>query len=256
MFVAFLWCGNLPAQRVIPVPQQVQQESGTFRITGDTKLYTNLKGAERGRLIAYLSSQPSFLNRKVYARNSAAGNAIFLQKLPVIAASSSEGYVLEVTAGGVTVSSATDTGLFYGLQTLLQLAEPAGENLWQVAAVKIEDAPRFDYRGLMIDVSRHFRTKEFLMKQMDALARYKINRLHLHLTDAAGWRIEIKNIPGLRSLPHGVRKRSGRSGGTPLMGASTVKGQTPPLMADIIRRMTYASWCAMPLTVISPLFPK
>lgn len=197
LFAFLLSCGNLSAQRVIPVPQQVEQGSGTFRITQDTKLYTNLKGAEKERLLAYLSSQPSLLNRKVYMKKSAVGNAIFLQKLSENTASSSEGYTLEVNSQGVTISSATDTGLFYGLQTLLQLAEPVGENLWQVTAVKIEDAPRFDYRGLMIDVSRHFRSKEFLMKQMDALARYKVNRLHLHLTDAAGWRIEIKKYPRL-----------------------------------------------------------
>lgn len=196
LFAAFFLCGSVSAQRVIPVPQQVEQPKGhgAFRITEDTKIYTNLKGAERERLLTYLSSQPSFLNREVVAKSVSKG--ISLQKLPK-ASSSSEGYSLIVNADGITVSSATDTGLFYGLQTLLQLAEPAGDNLWQVAAVRIEDAPRFDYRGLMIDVSRHFRTKEFLMKQIDALARYKLNRLHLHLTDAAGWRIEIKKYPRL-----------------------------------------------------------
>ena len=200
LLTALLFCGSLSAQRVIPVPRQVEQQNGMFCITKDTKFYTNLKGEERERLIAYLSSQPSFLNRKVYVANHAEGNTIFLQKRPVSGVSSEEGYVLDVNIGGITISSATDTGLFYGLQTLLQLAEPAGENLWQVAAVRIEDAPRFDYRGLMIDVSRHFRSKEFLMKQIDALAYYKINRLHLHLTDAAGWRIEIKKYPRLTEL--------------------------------------------------------
>lgn len=193
----FLSTGSLTAQRVIPVPQQVEQASGMFHITQDTKIYTNLKGVERDRLYAYLSSQSSFLNRKVYAKKPDSGNVIYLQKNPVAGVSSAEGYALEVKSNGITISSSTDAGLFYGLQTLLQLAEPAGAGVWQVAAVKIEDAPRFDYRGFMIDVSRHFRTKEFLMKQMDALARYKINRLHLHLTDAAGWRIEIKKYPRL-----------------------------------------------------------
>ena len=160
LLTALLFCGSLSAQRVIPVPRQVEQQNGMFCITKDTKFYTNLKGEERERLIAYLSSQPSFLNRKVYVANRAEGNTIFLQKRPVSGVSSEEGYVLDVNIGGITISSATDTGLFYGLQTLLQLAEPAGENLWQVAAVRIEDAPRFDYRGLMIDVSRHFRSKE------------------------------------------------------------------------------------------------
>ncbi|MDE5711178.1 MAG: beta-N-acetylhexosaminidase, partial [Bacteroides sp.] len=196
LFAASFSFGNVSAQRVIPVPQHVEQTkgNGAFRITEGTKIYTNLKGAERERLLAYLSSQPSFLNRKIVSKNVA--GAISLQKLPT-ASASAEGYTLVVNSDGITVSSATDTGLFYGLQTLLQLAEPVGDNLWQVDAVRIEDAPRFEYRGLMIDVSRHFRTKAFLMKQIDALARYKINRLHLHLTDAAGWRVEIKKYPRL-----------------------------------------------------------
>ncbi len=207
LLALFMSIGTLSAQRVIPVPQQVEQKSGHFLIKPDTKIYTNLKGTEKERLLTYLSSQPSFLNKQIHSLSSPLNkqvrssvsdieNAIILRKLPQ-SSSSTEGYTLEADKMGIIITSGTDTGLFYGLQTLLQLADPAGDNLWQVAAVKIEDAPRFDYRGLMIDVSRHFRTKEFLMKQMDALARYKINRLHLHLTDAAGWRIEIKKYPRL-----------------------------------------------------------
>ena len=81
------------------------------------------------------------------------------------------------------------------MQTLLQLAQPSGAGSYSIASVEIEDTPRFAYRGLMLDVSRHFSTKEFIKKQIDALAYYKINRLHLHLTDAAGWRLEIKKYP-------------------------------------------------------------
>lgn len=74
------------------------------------------------------------------------------------------------------------------------------EGAWSVQATAIQDSPRFEYRGLMLDVSRHFRSKEFVKKQIDALAYYKLNRLHLHLTDAAGWRIEIKKYPLLTEL--------------------------------------------------------
>ena len=80
------------------------------------------------------------------------------------------------------------------MQTLLQLLTPSGTG-YSVASVEIEDTPRFAYRGFMLDVSRHFFSKEFVKKQIDALAFYKINRLHLHLTDAAGWRIEIRKYP-------------------------------------------------------------
>ena len=108
---------------------------------------------------------------------------------------SPESYTLEVTPRKITVQATSGAGLFYGVQTLLQMAQPAMGDTWSVQATTIQDSPRFEYRGLMLDVSRHFRSKEFVKKQIDALAYYKLNRLHLHLTDAAGWRIEIKQYP-------------------------------------------------------------
>ena len=108
---------------------------------------------------------------------------------------SPESYTLSVTPQQILIRATSGAGLFYGLQTLLQLARPSGAGSYSIASVEIEDTPRFAYRGLMLDVSRHFSTKEFIKKQIDALAYYKINRLHLHLTDAAGWRLEIKKYP-------------------------------------------------------------
>lgn len=104
-------------------------------------------------------------------------------------------YTLSVTSQRIEIRATSGAGLFYGMQTLLQLMQPASTGSYSVPSVEIEDTPRFAYRGLMLDVSRHFSTKEFIKKQIDALAYYKINRLHLHLTDAAGWRLEIKKYP-------------------------------------------------------------
>ncbi|EJW92306.1 glycosyl hydrolase family 20, catalytic domain protein [gut metagenome] len=108
-----------------------------------------------------------------------------------------EAYVVEVTPGRAVVTAIAEPGLFYGMQSLKQLAEPSGNDLWKLPLGRVDDAPRFSYRGFMMDVSRHFRSKEFVKKQIDAMARYKLNRLHLHLTDAAGWRLEIKQYPRL-----------------------------------------------------------
>ena len=99
-----------------------------------------------------------------------------------------------VRHSGILIRATSGAGLFYGIQTLLQLSQPSGTG-YSIASVEVQDSPRFAYRGLMLDVSRHFFSKEFVKKQIDALAFYKINRLHLHLTDAAGWRIEIKKYP-------------------------------------------------------------
>ena len=106
---------------------------------------------------------------------------------------SEEGYRLVVSTKGITISSRAEAGLFYGLQTLLQLAK----NAETITAQDITDAPRFPYRGLMLDVSRNFRSVEFVMKQIDMLASLKLNRLHLHLVDGAGWRIQIDRYPEL-----------------------------------------------------------
>lgn len=109
---------------------------------------------------------------------------------------SEEGYILTLSDKGARIEASGRAGLFYGRKTLEQICENPGK----VRACVIRDNPRFEYRGIMLDVSRHWFNKEYVMKQMDAMARYKLNRLHLHLTDAAGWRIEIKKYPLLTEL--------------------------------------------------------
>ena len=108
---------------------------------------------------------------------------------------SAEGYHLIITSKGVNIKASTEAGAFYALQTLNQITQD-GE-LKQIQCCTIKDTPRFPYRGLHVDVSRHFRSIDFLKKQIDAMAAFKMNRMHLHLTDAAGWRIEIDAYPRL-----------------------------------------------------------
>ena len=103
-----------------------------------------------------------------------------------------EGYQLEIDEAGVRLTAKTGTGLFYGKQTLLQLLTPNG-----LPYVKINDQPRFPYRGLHLDVSRHFFNKEEVKKLMNVMSYYKLNTLHLHLTDAGGWRLQIDKYPKL-----------------------------------------------------------
>jgi N-acetyl-beta-hexosaminidase len=109
-----------------------------------------------------------------------------------------EGYELTVSKSGVVVQAPTEKGLFYGLQSLRQLAlEKRDGDKVILSNVVIRDYPRFPYRGLHLDVSRHFYSKEFIKKQLDAMAFYKLNHFHWHLTDGAGWRLEIKAYPEL-----------------------------------------------------------
>lgn len=186
------------AQSVIPVPLRIEQGSGSFQLTGDTKLYTNLKGERKKMLMDYLETLPIQFKR---GRKQTKSNVISLMitkanpQLP-----SPESYLLKVTPREITAQATSDAGLFYAIQTLLQISQPTKDGAWSIQTTSIQDSPRFEYRGLMLDVSRHFRSKEFVKKQIDALAYYKLNRLHLHLTDAAGWRIEIKKYPLLTDL--------------------------------------------------------
>lgn len=107
-----------------------------------------------------------------------------------------EGYRLSSSASGATISASDDAGLFYGAVTLWQLASSSGE----VPAVSISDAPRFPWRGFMLDSARHFQSPEFVKRLIDAMAAHKLNILHWHLVDDQGWRIEIDKYPKLTEI--------------------------------------------------------
>ena len=196
----FLWvlgmcltAHSLKAQSVIPVPLKMEQGTGCFLLSENTKLYINLQGLEAQLLGNCLQALPVHLKKGKKKDTQNMLSLLITEKnhqLP-----SPESYTLSVTPQQILIRATSGAGLFYGVQTLLQLAQPSGAGSYSIASVEIEDTPRFAYRGLMLDVSRHFSTKEFIKKQIDALAYYKINRLHLHLTDAAGWRLEIKKYP-------------------------------------------------------------
>ncbi|MGC4772350.1 beta-N-acetylhexosaminidase [Micromonospora sp. DT44] len=129
-----------------------------------------------------------------------------------------EGYRLDVTAAGVRVVAATATGLFYGVQTLRQLLPAAVESptpvaaRWALPGGTILDRPRFPYRGAMLDVARHFFAVEDVLRVIDHLARYKLNHLHLHLTDDQGWRIAVDSWPRLATVG-GASEVGGGPGG-------------------------------------------
>lgn len=176
---------------VTPVPMEVNWQRGSFRPDVSTSLWIEAPEADRSILAEYLQASPLALK----LADSQSGNQVVLKQTDALEGiTSPEGYVLSVNSDGVRIEALSGAGLFYGVQTLLQMAADAPEGM---TAVTVKDEPRFEYRGIMLDVSRHFRSKEFVKRQIDLLSYYKINRLHLHLTDAAGWRIEIKKYPRL-----------------------------------------------------------
>ena len=130
-----------------------------------------------------------------------------------------EGYKLKVTRTGITLAARKPAGIFYGVQTLLQLL-PSGitskteldYDEWDIPAVTIEDYPRFGWRGLMLDVSRHFFTVAQVKDYIDQMVKYKFNLLHLHLTDDQGWRLQIKSLPKLTEVGAWRVERTGTFG--------------------------------------------
>lgn len=200
LFSTLLLIGNSCSERkeidVIPMPRSVEYHSGNFTISPETKFYTNLSAESRQALTDYLEG--TSLGSVPFAESATGNNGIELNLWDSSIVTGNEAYRIEIVKKGVRLSANTETGIFYGLQTLLQLLNN-GDNK-TLPALTINDSPRFPYRGLHLDVSRHFFDKEFVKKQLNAMAYFKMNRLHWHLTDGAGWRIEIKKYPRLTSF--------------------------------------------------------
>ena len=179
---------------IIPVPLKAEIQGGAFTVNEQTQLWIEAPEADKQILQEYLAVSPLKLT---VASEMPSNNTIVLKQVAELpSVQSPEGYVLSATKNGVTVEATSGAGLFYGVQTLLQMVAESNK----VALGTITDEPRFEYRGMMLDVSRHFFGLDFVKKQIDAMAYYKLNRLHIHLTDAAGWRIEIKKYPRLTNF--------------------------------------------------------
>ncbi len=183
----------LEAQYVIPQPETVTVNEGFFALDSPVAIHSSVKGKEGRFLKEYLTEslplQVSSSAEQVI-RLITTGTKEDAKMAPMKA--DLQAYTLDVTPRQITVKSATPMGVFYGMVTLRQMMENG-----KVRSCHVSDRPRFTYRGLMIDCSRHFWSKDFILKQIDAMAYFKLDRLHLHLTDAGGWRIEIKKYPKL-----------------------------------------------------------
>lgn len=199
VFLLFAAAVSMPvaAQNIIPQPENISLLKGQFKLNKGTKIVTNLTGSDFKVLNQYTSEV--LKHPLAYAKNPSKQGVFRLickgtakQAAQAMDSVRLQGYELEVTPKGITIQALTPTGLFYGLQTVRQLEKDG-----QIACVKVKDAPRFAYRGLMIDCSRHFWSKDEIKKQLDAMAYFKLDRFHWHLTDGGGWRMEVKKYPRL-----------------------------------------------------------
>jgi hexosaminidase len=195
-----------PELNLVPVPSKIKTNSGQFIVNPQTQIVLTPDNQEMRNAIDLFNQ---LLNRAAGYRlpvtdSSVATNGIICKINSAIA--NSEGYKLSVQKNLITLEAQTPQGIFYGMQTLRQLLpfqieRPfLGNIAWSIPCVEIEDAPRFVYRGLMLDVGRHFQSKQFVMKFIDMLAYHKMNTFHWHLTEDQGWRIEIKQYPKLTEV--------------------------------------------------------
>lgn len=188
---------------IIPTPQSLVQHDGFFRLGSNTAIAAASPEAKTvAEFFAAKMRTATGLNIQVAEK----GN-IQLSIDPSLDVANDEGYTLDVTKDGAVVVAKTAQGLFYGMQSFLQLLpaeieSPSKVNgiAWQAPAVSIKDAPRFGYRGIMLDPCRHFMPVENVKKYLDVLSLFKMNRMHWHLTDDQGWRIEIKKYPKLTEI--------------------------------------------------------
>jgi hexosaminidase len=190
-----------PTYALIPYPASLVPASGSFTVTGATRLVLPTEAevfAQEARQLQDLLTKG--LGKPLTQTKQATANSIALVYDKTITAP--EGYRLTVTPQHVTLAAKEPAGMFRAVQTIRQLLPPTIEKpgkagTLQLPAVQIQDQPAYAWRGMHLDVARHFFSTDYLKKYIDLLALYKFNKLHLHLTDDQGWRIEIKKYPEL-----------------------------------------------------------
>ncbi len=188
---------------IIPRPAVLTARDGHYELTARTVVHADPAFRAVARRFARDVANPTGWDLPVRPLTGGAGG-IVLRRDPALPA---EGYRLDVSPGGVVIRASAAAGAFYALETVKQLLPPAIYReapteavAWRVPAVRIEDAPRFAWRGAHLDAGRHFMPKEFVKKYVDLLARHKMNRFHWHLTEDQGWRLEIRKYPRLTEV--------------------------------------------------------
>lgn len=196
---------------VIPQPESLHVTKAHFQVNPQTKIM--VRGADTealriaGMLAKKIQTATGFPTAVTGAGNYPVKNAVLFSMAEADSSLGEEGYRISVTGSGVRINAARPAGLFYGMQTILQLLPAAIESpqpvknvVWKIPGVEITDKPRFKWRGMHLDVCRHFMPVDFIKKYIDYMAMHKLNTFHWHLTDDQGWRLEIKRYPLLTRI--------------------------------------------------------
>jgi len=194
---------------IIPLPKKMEMANGRFLIDKNTKIYAADSLQEEAGFLAEMLSTASGKSISQSSKEDKNAHGIFLNLDANL--QNEEGYKLNVTYDKIEISGKNPKGVFYGIQSLRMLMPPKAEKEavsdLSIPAVAIEDAPRYPYRGMHLDVGRHMFPVDFIKKYIDLLAMHKMNRFHWHLTEDQGWRIEIKKYPKLTEVGS-VRKET------------------------------------------------
>lgn len=211
-------CASLPAQEqvpIIPKPFQVEQNTGCFTLTDKSVISYDEGLKDQAEYLQQLLRRSTGWNLRMVQGKKKNGIRLTSESL-----GHDEAYRLEVSPKGVVVTGNDNGGVFYGIQSLLQLfpAEVYSSSYqcdvdWKVPAVVINDAPERPWRGMMLDVARYFHSVDFVKKYIDMMAMYKLNKLQLHLVDDSGWRLEIKKYPRLTEVGAWAGTNTNRLGG-------------------------------------------
>ena len=209
---------NIKAEEIsiIPKPTSIKWGQGTLTTPAANVLCFNPEAGEAAEWLSHLLNKT---NLDLYTTpGNSCGNWNLVADATLRNELGAEGYILEINDGGVSLRAATSAGLFYAVQTLRQILPssledtPLESKRLQLPHLYIKDIPQYAWRGTMVDVARSFFGLEYLKSHVDRMALYKMNRLHLHLTDDQGWRIEIKSKPGLTNVGSKGAVENGRSG--------------------------------------------
>ncbi len=203
---------------LIPAPASLVPAEGSFRFDAGTRVHADGEAARRvaDGFVAMLAAGGG-AGPAIAAGDGPAAGDIRFEIDPAASPEAAEGYVLEVARDGIRVAAGDERGLFYGAVTLWQLLSSARGEALRIPALRIEDAPRFAWRGVMLDSARHFQGVDQIKQLLDAMARHKLNVFHWHLTDDQGWRIEIPEYPRLMEVA-ACRVPAGEAGTDPATG--------------------------------------
>lgn len=185
---------NVIAPHIVPEPQQMEVKSRQhFVLNGHPSIHSGADNSKMAITFLHDFMEARGWENQEVSKGAAEIHFVHSQGL------SEEAYTLEINAKGITIGASSPSGFFYGVQSFIQLL-PIGKDVAVLPYLSISDAPRFAWRGLHLDVGRHFFPVEFVKKYIDLMALYKLNTFHWHLTEDQGWRIEIKQYPKLTEV--------------------------------------------------------